>query len=382
MKNLDIPLPAYPFTTQKERDACVLVGPFYNIFEHSAPIACILDIPIISDDPNTIFLFKKFYPNLKCKLKDWTLDYLIENFSTIFYGFNTTELTFKEMHQELLKKDPENPKYQLKTKFIYHFHGCSDKRWFTKCGHFKDVDQILFYGQRMIDIFKELGVYEHVISEGVVGNYRYAYYLENQNFFDTLAHKEIFSQFEKDQPTILYAPTWMDATRASSIFKAYKPIIENVPDHYNLLIKLHPNLSHKYEHYDPIPLYELLEKYTKKGNVVISPFFPCIYPLLKKCVAYLGDYSSVGYDALSFNLPMFFLNHDKRCLKSDKTAYLLNAGYNIYEKDFPKIFSIIEENLPHDQERYGATRKKMYEYAFGKDLPYKKVQEMFKSFLI
>lgn len=381
MTNLGIPLPTLPFSKPKKREACVLVGRFYNIFEHSAPIACILDIPIVCDDLETIFLFKKFYPNLKCKLKSWTMPYLVENFSTIFYGFNTTDLTFKEMHQELIKKNPDNPTYKLPTKFIYHFHGCSDKRWFTANGHFKDVDQVLFYGQRMIDIFKELEIYEHVVSEGIVGNYRYAYYLHNQNFFDDLADKEIFSQFEKEQPTILYAPTWMDATRASSIFKAYKPIIENLPDHYNLLIKLHPNLSHQFEHYDPVPLYELFDKHSKKGNVVISPFFPCIYPLLKKCCAYLGDYSSVGYDALSFNLPMFFLNHDTRCLKTDKTAYLLNAGHNIYFNDFSRIFSIIEKHLPLDKKKFGEIRKKMYEYAFGKDQTYEKVQKKFRSFL-
>lgn len=370
----------------KKREACVLAGPFLNMLDHTIPIASILDIPLITKDPSIIFTFKKFYPPFKCQFKDWTIPYILENFSTIFYGFNikkngTETWSFKRLIQEHRELDPHNSLYDLPVKFIYHFHGCSDKRWFEKNSHLEEVDQILFYGDHMIDLFKSLELYERVVSSAIVGNYRKAYYLKHQTFFDDLVEKEIFSKFKKKQFTILYAPTWQDRTSATSIFKAYSHVLDQLPSHYNLVLKLHPTLSCQIADYDPKMLYDLLDPYARAPNIQIVPMLPCIYPILNKVDLYLGDHSSVGYDALSFNLPLFFINHDNRP-KEDPTTHLFKAGRVLHNQDLPNFYKILDQELPDDFSKYSEIRNKLYNYAFGKDLSYEKMKERFKNFLI
>ena len=370
--------------TEKKRGACALAGPFYSIVEHTAPIAAMLGIPMLTKEPSILFNFKRFYPDLKCEFRDWTLPYLIKNYSTVFYGFNVSEYTFRELIGHFKEEDPQNPIWDLPIKFIYHLHGCSDKHWFKSNAHSHlfDVDQVLLYGKRMVDLFKGLDLEKRLVSYGLVGNYRLSYYKKHQEFFDSLVEKEIFSKFKKKQTTLLYAPTWMDAKKGSSIFKAYQHVIEKLPDSMNLLIKLHPNLSLHYDSHDPRPLYEALDQYASRPNVQIVPLFPCIYPILNKVDAYLGDYSSVGYDALSFSLPMFFINHHKLDYLRDPTAYLLRCGTSIATDDLEKIYSIIDKELPKDCEKFSKIRKETYHYAFGVDPTYSEMQQRLKKFLL
>ena len=369
---------------KKKRGACALAGPFYSIFEHTAPICSMLDIPVITKEAPIPFNFKQFYPSLKCEFRDWTLPTIIKNYSTIFYGFNVSEYTFRELINYSKEKDPENPLWDLPTKFIYHLHGCSDKHWFKSEAHTHlfDVDQILLYGKRMEDIFKNLGLIDRLVSYSLVGNYRRVYYKKHQKFFDALVEKEVFSKFKKRQFTLLYAPTWTDAENNSSIFKAYKDVIENLPRDMNLLIKLHPNLSLQFDSHDPRGLYEALDPFAKKSNVQIVPLFPCIYPLLNGVDAYLGDYSSVGYDALSFNLPMFFINLHKLDSTKDRTAYLLRCGTSISEEELGDIYPIIDKTLPKDEKLFSKIRKKTYSYAFGKDPSYEEMQKRLSNYLL
>lgn len=364
------------------RGACVLAGPFYSILDHTIPICSILDIPMITKSPNIVFNFKRFYPPFKCEFKDWSLPYVIERFSTIFYGFNVSQYTFRELIELSKREKPNDPLWKLPVKFIYHLHGCSDKRWFKSQGHLLDVDQILLYGNRMKDIFSEMGLLKKMNSYGMVGNYRYCYYKKHKAFFDRITDKEIFSKFKKDQFTLLYAPTWKDDKNSSSIFDAYRHVIENLPKDFNLLIKLHPNLSLPNDHYDPKSLYSLLDRYSKHSNIQLIPLFPCVYPILNRVDAYLGDLSSIGYDALTFNLPMFFLNHQRLDPKKNPLAYLLQCGISILPKDFKHIYSIIDKNLKTDHERFTEIRQKTYAYAFGKDLSFSATKKRLQSFLL
>ena len=368
---------------KKIRGACALAGPFYSIIDHTAPICALLGIPLLTKEPSIVFNFKRFYPDLKCEFRDWTLPYLIKNFSTIFYGFNVSEYTFRELIKYSKNKDPKNPLWDLPTKFIYHLHGCSDKQWFKSSGHTHlfDVDQVLLYGKRMVDLFEGLHLKDRLQSYSLVGNYRKVYYQKHQKFYDALVEKEIFSKFKKKQKTLLYAPTWMDAKRGSSIFKAYKEVIEKLPDNLNLLIKLHPNLSLHFDQHDPKKLYEALDPYSKKPNVQIVPLFPCIYPILNRVDLYLGDYSSVGYDALSFNLPMFFINHHRH-MPTDPEGYLLRCGTSIYLEDLGQIYSIIEKALLNDDEKFTSSRKETYQYAFGEDLGEREMRKKLGTLLI
>ncbi len=368
-------------TTQ--RKACALMGPYKVFIDHTAPICALLDIPMITADPKVKFTYEHLYPGLKCLIKEWSLDYLLKYYSTVFYAFRPNT-SFAQEIKSMQKKEPDNPIWKNQTKFIYHLHGCSDKGyhsgWIAPKSHFLDVDQVLFYGRRMKDIFKDNQVLERLRSYALIGNYRYLYYLENKDFYKKVIQKEVFSHFEKEQPTLLYAPSWTDPEGSCSLFKAYKTVLDNLPGHYNLILKLHPYLSIKTPEYDPAPLYELLSPYSSRPNIEIVPMLPLIYPILDRVVAYIGDYSSIGYDALSFKLPLFFLNHNERDLQ-DKGAYLVRCGREVKPNEFKDLYSIIEEELATRCPLKKEQQKEVYAYAFGEDCSYSDLKERFIKLL-
>ncbi len=55
----------------------------------------------------------------------------------------------------------------------------------------------------------------------------------------------------------------------------------------------------------------------KHKNVVLIEDFPLVYPLLAATDIYLGDVSSIGYDFLMFNRPMFLSNKLQQMLLTD-----------------------------------------------------------------
>ncbi len=361
----------------------MLMGPLESFFDHSVPICSLLDIPLICTSPQLLFKLKHFYPPFAFKLiPELALEHLIKDYSSIFYGFSIYPHTFREQINQKIEEKDNLDLWEKPTQFIYHLHGCSDKHWFQPVGHLSDTDQILVYGERMLDIFKSSGFDERATTFSKVGNYRLTYYQKHKDFFDASAEKNIFSKFEKKQLTLLYAPTWHDKDDSSSVLKALGDLIENLPRHINLLVKLHPLLKMDMEQKGSTKkLSQLLEHYLNKPNLQVSFSFPHIYSLLNKVDVYLGDYSSVGYDALYFNIPLFFLNHDDRNSLADPSAYLLKAGHNLHLKDLKNIYSNIEKELPLDSLKYSKIRKQIYEYAFGKDLPYQEVVQNYQNIL-
>ncbi|MBI3211196.1 MAG: CDP-glycerol glycerophosphotransferase family protein [Simkania negevensis] len=153
--------------------------------------------------------------------------------------------------------------------------------------------------------------------------------------------------------------------------RGIKPhLVKNIPDHYNLIVKLHPNLKA-----DLYKMEKIIHEAENKPNLLILKEFPLIYPLLNSVSIYLGDMSSIGYDFLKFNKPMFFLNQNQRDLKKDKGLYLFQCGVSIERHEYNQIFQIIEKNLPKDQERYQKIREEVYCYVFGKGENEKHIKE-------
>ena len=69
--------------------------------------------------------------------------------------------------------------------------------------------------------------------------------------------------------------------------------------------------------------------------------FPYIYPLLEFCDIYLGDCSSVGYDFLHLNRPMYFLNPHNRD-SNHNSCFLHQYGVVIPKRDWAKVFHYFE----------------------------------------
>jgi CDP-glycerol glycerophosphotransferase (TagB/SpsB family) len=151
-------------------------------------------------------------------------------------------------------------------------------------------------------MFRELQIPARSIF---TGNYRLFYYFRNKAFYDAIAEKEVFSHLQAGATTVLYAPTWKDSDEATTFFSAMPAILEGLPKSWNLIVKGHPLL----ETNNPERYYHIAALAEKRPNTIVLSEFPLIYPLLARVDLYLGDYSSVGYDMLAFEKPMFFIVH-------------------------------------------------------------------------
>ncbi len=307
--------------------------------DHLAPLCHMMDIPLIITDPALYELSLNHYPQIEtiyCDHLSFGHDFLKTNFDTLFISGKrwTTELA------HLLRGQ---------MRFIYCPHGNSDKTY-----GFKHIDPHLLhdihlvYGPQMLRYLDQHNVLEKIQKTVITGNYRYRFYKQFQRHFDDLAEREIFSQFEKNQPTILYAPTWKDSENSTSFLDHCQSMIQALPKHFNLLIKLHPLL----EKYQPAHTYYILEHCKKYPNIQALLNYPAIYPILNRCCAYLGDYSSIGYDVLAFNKPMFFLH------KADRKTPLDVCGIPIGENPFDTITTI-------QTDAYKQAQYELYQDAFG-----------------
>ncbi len=320
--------------------------------DHLAAVAVLMDIPLLFTEEDHFEDASRCYPGLKAELHDWMLlkpQYFAERYGVYFVSemWNSTQLNARF-------KAGDN-RYRV----VHCPHGFSDKGyWFEEC---LDQDVNLVYGQNMLDLIRERNASKEMRSYVMSGNLRYDYYLRNKEFYDQLVEEEILSQFPQKQTTIIYAPTWSDREQSTSFFDAADTICAGLPEHYNLIVKLHPNL----ELNTGIALvYGLMAKHQHRKNIVFLQHFTPIYPLLSVCDLYVGDRSAVGYDFLAFNRPMYFLNARRRDSATDRGVYIFRCGVEVFSHEYGQLYQIIEETLPSDKERFSEIRKQVYDYSF------------------
>lgn len=357
---------------------CGLLETPYNFFiDHLAPLCAFLKMPLISSHPQTKLMYQNYYPNVEFRIKAWDLSYLFQNFSTIFYSF-VPDPPFQKLVKLAKESQPNNPLWHKSVQFVYHLHGCSDKgfhsNWIEKNHHLKDLDLLIINGQRMLDILEFKGLSNEPKNILKLGNYRKTYYYEHQSFFDNLVDKEVFSKFKKDLPTLLYAPTWQDAEKSSSLFQWGDRLIQELTPQFNLIIKLHPNMTQKRAGYDPTPTLKWIQKHSRNPNCLFLPFYPLVYPILNRIESYIGDYSSVGYDALSLQKPLYFLNANNRELK-DPGALLFGCGELITQNNISKLNQIIVDRLAQKFPHFSNTYYHLHESAFGPELSLQAIQD-------
>ncbi|MBA3722648.1 MAG: CDP-glycerol glycerophosphotransferase family protein [Parachlamydiaceae bacterium] len=333
--------------------------------DHLIPICVLMDMPYLVTDENYCREIQNLYPDVQPLLVEWqdvTPQYLVENFDVLYQSEYWHRLNFYSSFAALEKK------YQKVMRNVHCPHGFSDKIfWFR---HAVTEDILLTYGDNMFDMFKELGI-EHQLNAYVrTGNYRYQYYLNNQSFFDKIVEDRIWGRFSKKQPTILYAPTCNDEEQNTTFLEA-DYIYENLPSNYNLIVKIHPAL----EETDAPAIYRTIGKYEKKGNIIFIKDFPLIYPILARTDIYLGDKSSIGYDFLAFNRPMFFLNQYKQQISNNRNIFLYRCGVEVMPEDYVNLYKIIDKNLSIDANKFTQIRSEMYKYTFGEPVPSKELKK-------
>lgn len=320
----------------------ISTGPSTHL-DHLGVLAAILNIPLIVTEEKTFQLAQRFYPGLNAILKeprDITLDFLAQQ-NKIFQCGQFWALELMPLIELL---------YRKKVEILFCPHGNSDK------GHsalaLPGQETALLYGQQMVDLYQEKGQVKKLI---LTGNYRYLYYREHQSFYNAIAQREIFSKLSQSKRTLLYAPSWNDGENISSFFSSAKRVIEELTPDFNLILKLHPFLEEQH----PAETFHLLSQYENRKNLLILEEFPPIYPLLARCDAYLGDFSSIGYDFLAFDRPLFFLN------PSGKSLCLHRCGITLPPEQ--KIASFIETAWEECHSKFSEIRRQVYRYAFGEE---------------
>jgi len=238
--------------------------------------------------------------------------------------------------------------YKKQMLLVHCAHGQSDKGYAFPLLHaYATQDLALVYGNLLKTMLHELGVYPNLV---LTGNYRLSFYLRYKNFYDAIAEKKVFSQLLPNKKNLLYAPTWKDADASTSFFQMAPLLFSEIPDNWNVLLKLHPLLEQK----NPAQFYRISELLSQNPKVLMISEFPPIYPLLSRSDAYLGDYSSVGYDFLFFKRPMFFLP-----TPGIPSGRLLSCGITL---ESPKtLFSEIEK-----EHQFAQDQAALYSQAFGK----------------
>jgi teichoic acid glycerol-phosphate primase len=336
--------------------AGLIYGPALHHLDHLAPLCSFLQIPLVVTEEKLYRLGKRYYPNLDIILFDYLAiaDYLVSHFDIILYSMPRDlfdEVFF--LSQQLLQK---------RVHAIWCPHGNSDKgeSIFYMEALKKEV-AALVYGKQMIEFFKRKGVYDQLRGSVITGNFRREYYLENRAFYDQISEEEIVRKLPPADKTLLYAPTWRDYEQSTSFFEAGNPLIETLPQGHNLIIKLHPNLAQQEE----FVIEEFIRKYEEKENVLFLLEFTPIYSLLNLVDLYIGDMSSIGYDFLCFNKPMFFLNQNLR------DSYLFRCGVEIRPEDYGRIHEKIAHYFQYELRDFSSIRKEVQEYAFGHPKPLK-----------
>ena len=324
-----------------KRCAALNLSPSTSFLDHIAPLASLLGIPLISLNEDHVARIKAYYPEVQLRYEP-ELSFHLKELCEEFDRLVSCGYWAKEFGQSL--QDLYGKKMQL----IFCPHGQSDKGYAAPLlAPYALQDAVLLYGPLMKQMVDELQI--RLPKAALIGNYRKIYYEKHRLRHLKLAEEQIFSQLEKNLPTLLYAPTWNDQDRGSSFIEVARDLILNKPPHWNLLIKAHPQIAEKEAgHFFGLPL-------PKKG-VVVDCDFPLIYPVLERADAYLGDYSSVGYDALAFDLPLFFLQKPHLPpMRLHECGEILASGRDLFQTLIAKI---------PQAKRFEEKRRKLYSLAF------------------
>lgn len=304
--------------------------------DHLAALCQFLNIPLVFTSASLEMVAKTFYPSLK------TLCFSELNFATeILRSFDTLFSALPEkMLAPLFFFEEALTGKKLITCWLPH--GNSDK---DNLEGLVGEKRLLTYGPQMETILRNKGILTE--ENGVtIGNLR-----------AHLFHNFPLKEEKKKKFHILYAPTW----NARDVLSDLSTLLQNLPSDCFLTVKLHPNTLDN-------PRYiGLKELYAKKSNLSFLETYPLIFPLLKGVDLLLTDGSSVAYDFLYFDRPIFFLQN--------KITPLLSVGYLTSGEHF---YRDIEKS-----DDFSEKRKSLYLHAFSDEVDYKelpsKIEDLTKT---
>ena len=331
-------------TTLSTPIAALNSGPDYHLLDHIAPLAAQLQIPLIVTEELNFQLAKTYYPHVHVEFVE-DLEFKLESL-TRFDAL--IECKYWAPHLKSLF----SRLYKKKMDLIFCPHGQSDKGFATPLlSPYATQDAVLLYGDLQIEMLKKLQIWPAIERFARVGDYRAAHYRQFKLFYDACAQNEIFSRLPSNRPTLLYAPTWQDADRSTSFFDRGTSLLSQLPSDWNLIVKIHPLLKQR----DPARYESIVGHLDDRPNALLIDAFPPIHPILERCDAYLGDFSSIGYDFLPYKRPMFFFSHPTLF-----KGMLHGCGLTL--DPHAPIFPFIEKHLVP---AYAEKQERLYRHAYG-----------------
>ncbi|MDN3507919.1 MAG: CDP-glycerol glycerophosphotransferase family protein [Simkaniaceae bacterium] len=323
-----------------KKSAAIISGFHIHHLDHLLPLAEIIDIPVIVTDQDLFEIGKKCYPHVDLNYiphAQFSPQHLATHFDALFTSAKYWRLELGGLIELLTGK---------KLDFLYCPHGNSDKgNYDVTLDPFRCQENAIIYGDQMLNRLESWDVKLQKVC--AIGNYRLSYYLENKNRLDSLVKDELL--IPKRKKTLFYAPSWDN----SSLFHIEKQAICTIPNDIHLIVKLHPYLKEKhpstYSHFKS--LCDDNEQITFIDNL------PTIYPILDLCDGYIGDTSSIGYDFLFYDRPLFFIGDQSEATPLFDTGIMVDGS----------LWESIDKHW--DQSFLSKKRKELYTYAFGKMLP-------------
>ncbi len=325
-----------------------IYGQALHHLDHIAPLCILLEMPLLVTEESLSQIAKKYYPTLIVFHVDEVelAKHIAEHYDVVFSCLPTmllSKLLFSVKHL-----------YGKHVLSIWCPHGSSDKGTKSLSNQsLKDEKYALVYGQKMRDFFRDHNVFDNLQGTVGLGNYRHRLHSNVKQFYMNLFETEIASQFAEKKEFILYAPTWSDGVEPTTFFDACPTLIDELPDEYNLIVKIHPNLSIQHI----MEVERILARYEHHPSVHFVSEFPLIYPILENIRVYMGDRSSIGYDFLTYNRPMFFIGPERE-------NPLQRCGLSVPMDSVHEIYSIMEDHLEEDQSAFQTARQNLYDYTF------------------
>lgn len=305
----------------------IVYGPNLHHLDHIAPLCSLFGIPLVVTEPTIHELAEKYYPEL--------VTFYIPTIEAAPRIVSECKILLSCLPKPLLDQIflISEEMAGKKLKHVWVPHGNSDKGHLHPFMQALDKTQTaLVYGEKMLDFLKDKKALPK--KTHVIGNYRYLYGKKMQPFYDKV--------LDLPESFVLYAPTWEDSENSCSLFASIDAIAD-ASDH--LVCKIHPNTYQQH----PLKVDALI---ASKPDVTFITSCPLIHPLLKRATAYVGDMSSIGYDFLAYNKPMYFLNPAKRSL-TDPGLTLHGCGMTF------------DGNLDFDQSFLSNKRRALYNYTFA-----------------
>ncbi|MEX6229708.1 CDP-glycerol glycerophosphotransferase family protein, partial [Staphylococcus saprophyticus] len=144
-----------------------------------------------------------------------------------------------------------------------------------------------------------------------------------------LQRKYLFTE-NNEKKYLLFCPTWRKDKRENLTKIDLTKLLDNLPENYDIIIKLHPNesgLRYKYNNID------------KRIHCFYNEFVD-IQELYILCEAMITDYSSTIFDFAHLNKPIFLLQEDSKMYQKDVGFY-----FNIFELGKFPVASLDEKKL-------------------------------------